>query len=127
MTFNQYPAFVKTFFEPESMPTRPLRVRVCLENDNVWQTQSYNMLPLMLAKATSRGVSLQIDLPPYIRAKDYSTATKTNRGIVTAPPGGHDMDRERWVWHVMDRERWFDTQRRRRLLQDVKSGYISDV
>lgn len=115
--FNHCPAFVKTFFELESMPARPLKLQGCLENDTVWQNRSYNMFLIMLAKATTRGLSLQIHLTSNIRTGDYLVVSKDFRDIVTAPLGGY----------AMNRGRWFDIQRRRKLLQDVKAGYISDV
>jgi hypothetical protein len=61
--FTDYPAFVKTFFPPDSTKPRPLNVRVYIEIDNYRTTRSYDMRPLMLAKATTRGLQLKVYRP----------------------------------------------------------------
>jgi hypothetical protein len=94
------------------MPTCPLKVQIYVEKDNIWQTRSYNMLPLMLAEATTRALGLHIFITPNIRSDDYLAFSREFRDVISAPLGGG----------ATNGGRSFDIQRRRRLWQDLKSG-----
>jgi hypothetical protein len=106
-----YPAFVATFFGPNSEYPRPLRVRIEIGLSGVDYDFSWDMKPLMLAKATTSGLRLTIskeggccDISPYLFSIAWLSGGRAH-GSLRA--WGHKIARA--------------------LRRDVKSGYISTI
>jgi hypothetical protein len=104
-----YSAFVATFFRPISRYPRPLRVRIEIGLSQVGHDFSWDMKPLMLAKATTPGLHLIVTRVPYEYPSDYRFNYMLNIAWLV---GGSNSG----IYGP-----------RKALLRDVKPGYISDI
>jgi hypothetical protein len=109
-----YPAFVAFFFGPDFQFSRPLRVQIKVEN-RVQHTFSWDMKPLILAKATTPGLDLMLYDHPYSRAElpNYNYISDLAWLI------GGRVKGSPWQYTLYGASR--------ALLRDIKSGYISDI
>jgi hypothetical protein len=120
---SDYPAFLTTFYGPGFEFPRPIRVRIAANAGGAGHLTSWDVMPLILAKATAPGLRLMVRELPDRAASSWLLEYERTKNSYT-----HTL-----AWRIGGRIEYnpfryelYGTSRVA-LIRDVRSGYVSEI